>query len=141
MRELDELSDVPEFIHEVPRQKKKDDSSGIEQSQDTNEPEDLNSFHGQRKILSRRAASDQGHPQSIRPVLLHGVDGIDHISFGLRHFLSRGISHQSVQVDRVEGKLVRQLQPHRDHTSHPEEEDVVACLQHTCWVEPLQLLR
>jgi hypothetical protein len=41
----------------------------------------------------------------------------------------------------VEGKLVRQLQPHRDHTSHPEEEDVVACLQHTCWVEPLQLLR
>ena len=38
-----------------------------------------------------------------------------------------------------EGKLSHEFLPKEHHPSHPEEEDVVACLQQVTWIEELQV--
>lgn len=37
-------------------------------------------------------------------------------------------------------KFACEFEPHHDHTSHPEEQDVVARLQQRAWIEHAQVL-
>ncbi len=45
-----------------------------------------------------------------------------------------------MQVDGAEGHVARIVQPHHDHAGHPEEKDVVACLQDRGGVEVAQVI-
>ena len=104
-------------------------------------PSGLNFLHGQRHIVSRRRSSDQGVPKGVGAVLRNNIQRVQHVALGLGHLLSLGVAHQAVQVDRVEGHLVSELQRHHHHARNPEEQDVVAGLQHAGRVEALQVLR
>lgn len=49
-------------------------------------------------------------------------------------------AYQAVKKDGAEGGFSCELQTHHDHSSHPEEEDVVPCLHH-CGRVVLQVVR
>ncbi len=91
-------------------------------------------------IITRGASGGQGKSKGIGAVLLHRLNGVNHVPLRLAHLLALLITNETVEVDLAEGNLAGVLQPHHDHPGHPEEEDIVAGLHHRGGIEITEVL-
>lgn len=67
--------------------------------------------------------------QALKGRSFDDLQRIDYISSRLRHLVSLGVADQGVQKDLLERDLASQPNRHHDHTSNPEEQNVMACLE------------
>ena len=67
--------------------------------------------------------------------------GIHDVPLTLRHLLAFFVAHERVDVDRVEGNLVHEVQAHHHHPGDPEEDDVETRDQNVGRVMALKLGR
>ncbi len=49
------------------------------------------------------------------------MERIDHIAFGLTHFLSFRIADQGMDINVSEGDFAHEFQAHHNHPGYPEE--------------------
>ncbi|MBT9159616.1 MAG: hypothetical protein DDT26_00876 [Dehalococcoidia bacterium] len=93
----------------------------------------------QPHIVARGAAGGQGKAQGIGAVFIHCYLGVEHILARFAHLIAFLVSNESMKVNLAERNLAGVLQAHHDHPSHPEEEDIVAGLQHRGGIEIAQI--
>ncbi|GAH98947.1 unnamed protein product, partial [marine sediment metagenome] len=92
-------------------------------------------------IIPGGATDDQGEARSINTVFTYSLSGVNDISPQLTHFLSIFVSKQAMEVNGMEGNFTSIFQPHHDHSSDPEEKDVIASFHYRGGIEIIRSIR
>ena len=76
--------------------------------------------------------------QGLEAYAVDQIDGVQHVTLGLRHLVAVRVAHETVDIDLPEGHIARELDTHHDHPCDPEEDDVETSDQDIGGVEGLQ---
>ena len=85
--------------------------------------------------------SGQGKAQGVGAVLVDEFQGVNDIALGLGHFLALFVTHQGMDIDRVERRLAHEVEAHHHHPRHPEKDNVEARHQNIGGIIALKLGR
>ena len=92
-------------------------------------------------IVARCVAGDEHEAERVRTVLLDDLYGVDAVAERLRHLAPLAVAYKPVDEHITERHIAAEPQPHHDHTSHPEEDDVVARDERRRRVEMAEIFR
>ena len=68
--------------------------------------------------------------QRVERDAVNNVERVEHIAFGLGHFLALRVTDQAMHIHFMERHFVGEVQGHHHHARHPEKDDVKAGDQH-----------
>jgi len=91
-------------------------------------------FKDEFHVIARRAAGSKSKAQGVCAILIHDIEGINNVIIRFAHLLAFGVTYQSMQVDGMERNGTHEVNTGHYHTRNPEKDDVVARLNHRCWV-------
>ena len=90
---------------------------------------------GESQVVARCCAGGQSKPESICPIALQQLQGIQGIAPGLAHLGARRVPDQPVDENGVKRHFSGVLDAQHDHSGDPEKQDVVTRFQHRGGVE------
>ena len=112
---------VPEFVAEV--------------------PVTINTVLIQFDIPTLSGKSRQRKPQRIGAVLFHDFQRINHVAFGLAHFLPLCVTNQGMNINVAKRHIVHEFDSHHDHACHPEKQNVKPGTKNRCRIKLFQGFR
>ena len=86
-------------------------------------------------IVTRGVAGNEHEAQSICTILVNNFQRINAIAQGFGHFATLAITNKTVDEYFFKGNILHKFHTHYEHTSNPEENDVVAGNQYAGGIE------
>ena len=96
------------------------------------------SFHTfpiEAHVIARSVTSDEHKAQGISTVLVNNFQRVDTIAQGFGHFATLAITNKTVDEYFFEGNIFHEFHTHNEHTSNPEEDNVVTGYQYAGGIE------
>ncbi len=84
----------------------------------------FDAFFCQFEIPAGRCHRGERKAQGIGAELIHHMQGINDVAFGLAHLLALSVPHERMDVDIAEGYVVHKSEAEHDHAGDPKEQDV-----------------
>ena len=94
----------------------------------------FNAFHIEAHIVTRCITSYKSKTQCISTILVDNFKRVNTIAQGFTHFTTLAIAHKTMNKYMFKWNFMFKLKSHEDHTSNPEEDDIVTSYKNTCWI-------
>ena len=99
----------------------------------------LAALHVEAHIVAGAVAGDHVHAQGVGTIAVDHFQRINAVAQRLGHLAALVVAHQTVDQDRMEGRLSGVLVGGENHPGNPERNNVVAGDQHVSGIEVIQV--
>ena len=96
------------------------------------------SFHTfpiEAHVIARSVTGDEHEAQGISTILVDNFQRVNAVAQGFGHFATLAITNKTVDEYFFEGNIFHEFHTHDEHTSNPEEDDVVTGYQYAGGIE------